>query len=333
MWIKSEIGVLMAIEKGNSMNKLICLCVFLLGSTESLASERIYLGTGDINGVYYQIGGELCRLATNSSLNYRCAVVPSSGSIENLALLESKQINFAIVQSDWAFQASHGLGLFSGKPNNSLRALFATHAEPFTLVVRADSRLHSLDDIRGKKVNFGQVGSGTRQTAIALLNTMKFNIRDVQEVDVSAPGEALCKGDIDLFTMVSGHPNKTLVDTAKQCPVRFLPIEGDVLTTLLANSPYYQKSQIPPRLYPGNVKPVPTFATAAILVTSANTSDEQAYAITKGMLNEQTNFNKQTFAYANLFRLNRHRTGKVLPIEQHPGAKRYFNELTQLGKL
>lgn len=315
------------------MNKIIWLCIFLFGSTQSVAYERIYLGSGDINGIYYQIGGELCRLATNSSLNYRCAVVPSSGSIDNLALLEAKQINFAMVQSDWAFQASHGLGFFSGKPNHALRALFATHAEPFTLVVRADSRLHSIEDIKGQKVNFGQVGSGTRQTAITVLNAMKLNIKDVQDVDVAAPGEALCEGDIDVFAIVSGHPNKTLVETAKQCPIRFLPIKGVVLSAILANSPYYQKSQIPPRLYLGNLNPVPTFAVAAILVTLASTSNEQAYAITKGMLNEQTNFNKQTFAYANLFRLNRHRTGKVLPIEQHPGAVRYFDELKQSGKL
>lgn len=315
------------------MNKSIWLSIFLLSSLQSFASERIYLGTGNINGIYYQIGGELCRLATNSSLNYRCAVVPSSGSIDNLALLDAKQINFAMVQSDWAFQARNGLGFFSGKPSHGLRALFATHAEPFTLVVRADSQLHSIEDIKGKKVNFGQVGSGARQTAMTLLNKIDINIRDVQEVDVTYPGDALCKGDVDVFAMVSGHPNKTLVDTAKQCAFRFLPIEGAVLSAILTNSPYYQKSQIPPRLYPGNVKPVPTFAVAAILVTSANTSNEQAYAITKGMLNEQTNFNKQTFAYANLFRLNRHRTGKVLPIEQHPGAVRYFDELKQSDKL
>ncbi|MEN3788622.1 TAXI family TRAP transporter solute-binding subunit [Aeromonas veronii] len=315
------------------MNKLIWLSIFLLSSAQSFASERVYLGTGDINGIYYQIGGEFCRLATNSSLNYRCAVVPSSGSIDNLALLEAKQINFAMVQSDWAFQASHGQGIFSGKPIQGLRALFATHAEPFTLVVRADSNLHSIEDIKERKVNFGQIGSGTRQTAISVLNAMRLNIKDVQEVDVAAPGESLCRGGIDAFAMVSGHPNKTLVETSKHCSIRFLPIDGNILAAILANAPYYQKSQIPPRLYPGNLSAVTTFAAAAILVTSATTSDEQAYAITKGMLNEQTNFNKQTFAYANLFRLNRHRTGKVLPIEQHPGAIRYFNELKQSGKL
>lgn len=315
------------------MNKIIWLCFCLFGSISTIASERIYLGTGDINGIYYQIGGELCRLATNSSLSYRCAVVPSSGSIENLALLEAKQINFAMVQSDWAFQASQGQGLFSGKPIYGLRALFATHAEPFTLVVRADSPVHVLNDIKGRKVNFGSLGSGTRQTAITVLNAIKLNINDVQEKEVTSPGESLCRGEIDVFAMVSGHPNKTLVETSKQCPIRFLPIDGNTLTAVLKNAPYYQKSQIPPRLYPGNLSAVTTFATAAILVTSATTSDEQAYAITKGMLNEQTNFNKQTFAYANLFRLNRYRTGKVLPIEQHPGAIRYFNELKKSGKL
>ncbi|PJG57810.1 TAXI family TRAP transporter solute-binding subunit [Aeromonas cavernicola] len=306
------------------MNKIFYFMLLFISSC--IASERLYLGTGDINGIYYQIGGEFCRLATNSNLNYRCAVVPSSGSIENLSLLENNEINFAIVQSDWVYQAYQGIGPFKEKPMNELRAIFATHAEPFTLVVKANADINSVLDLKNKKIYIGMPNSGTRQTAINLFSKVNLSLNDLKEVNVEYPSEALCKGAIDAFAMVSGHPNKTLVETTKLCDIKFIAIDKAILDKLMMGSPFYQKSQIPPRLYPGNIKPIPTFAVAAILVTSSSTNPDKVYALTKGMLDQQTNFNKQTFAYANLFRLNKHRVGKVIPIEQHPGAKKYFDE-------
>lgn len=309
------------------------LLLLLLPSLWSQATERFYLGTGDISGIYYQIGGEFCRLATQANHQNRCAVVPSSGSIENLALLKSGKVNIAMVQSDWAYQAFRGSGVYHANPQPQLRALFATHAEPFALVVRADAKLRQLGDLAGQRLYLGPAGSGTRQTALTLLRLSGLTPKAIQEVKTDDPGEALCRGQIAMFAMVSGHPNRTLVDTAKQCDIRFLPIPPDTITKLLVDAPYYQRSQIPARLYPGNLQPTPTFAVAAILLTTAEAPDAGVYQMVKGMLGEGAHFNQQTFAYANLFRLPRYQTGKVLPITQHPGALRFFQELKQAGKL
>lgn len=102
---------------------------------------------------------------------------------------------------------------------------------------------------------------------------------------------------------------------------------------LIQDVKYYQRSQIPARIYPGNLKATPTFAIAATLVTNATMPEEAVYQLTKAMVDQQTRFNEQTYGYANMFYRARNKTGPVLSIEQHPGAARYFAELKAAGKL
>ncbi|KAL8188459.1 UNVERIFIED_CONTAM: hypothetical protein K2H54_000171 [Gekko kuhli] len=171
------------------------------------------------------------------------------GSIENLRQLKSGETRYALVQSDWLYQASHGLGPYASQPQPELRAIFATHAEPFTIVVRADGDITSLEQLKLAPIDMGLKSSGTRQTALALFNVLGAKEQESRSQE---------RGQ-------SGRP--------KRCAVRFLPIEGATRDQLLKGVKYYQRSQVPARIYPGNLKATPTFAIAATLVTTASTPE------------------------------------------------------------
>ncbi len=298
-----------------------------------LMAESITIGTGGEQGIYHQITKEFCRLAHEADEQLKCALQGTSGSIENLQRLKSGDSSYAMVQSDWLYQASKGLGPFATQPQPELRALFATHAEPFTIVIRADGDITSLEQLKLVPIDMGLKGSGTRQTALALFNKLGAQEQDLDLKSMANQSDALCSKQIDAFALVMGHPNRIVLDTAKRCAVRFLPIEGAIRDQLLKGVKYYQRSQVPARIYPGNLKATPTFAIAATLVTNAAMPEESVYRLTKAMLTQQTKFNEQTYGYANMFHRARNKTGPVLSIEQHPGAAKYFEELKAAGKL
>ncbi|MGX5836456.1 TAXI family TRAP transporter solute-binding subunit [Aeromonas piscicola] len=313
------------------MNRLGSLLA-LLWPLPLLASPMI-IATGGEQGIYHQVAKEFCLLANKSDPELQCKLQATSGSIENLRQLQTGQIPYALVQSDWLYQASRGLGPYANQPQPELRAMFATHAEPFTIVVRADGDITTLAQLKLAPIDMGLKSSGTRQTALALLNLLGAKEQDLDLKSAGNLAEALCSKQIDAYGLVMGHPNRIVLDTTKRCAIRFLPIEGDIRDRLLKGVKYYQRSQVPARIYPGNLKATPTFAIAATLVTNAVTPEADVYRLTRAMLTQQTSFNEQTYGYANLFHKARNKTGPVLSIEQHPGAAKYFAELKAAGKL
>ena len=208
-----------------------------------------------------------------------------------------------------------------------------THAEPFTIVVRADGDITTLEQLKLAPIDMGLKNSGTRQTALALFSVLGAKEQDLDLKSVANLSEALCSKQIDAYGLVIGHPNRIVLETSKRCAIRFMSVEGAIREQLLQGVKYYQRSQIPARIYPGNLKATPTFAIAATLVTNAITPDKDVYHLTKAMLSQQTSFNEQTYGYANLFHKARNKTGPVLSVTQHPGAARYFEELKAAGKL
>ena len=298
-----------------------------------LMAETVTIATGGEQGIYHQITKEFCRLAHEVDEQLECKLQATSGSIENLQRLKSGEASYAMVQSDWLYQASKGLGPFATQPQPELRALFATHAEPFTIVIRADGDITSLEQLKLAPIDMGLKSSGTRQTALALFNILGAKEQDIDLKSMANLPDALCSKQIDAFALVMGHPNRIVLDTAKRCPVSFLAIEGATRDQLLKGVSYYQRSQVPARIYPGNLKATPTFAIAATLVTNAAMPEASVYRLTKAMLTQQTKFNEQTYGYANMFHRARNKTGRVLSIEQHPGAAKYFEELKAAGKL
>ena len=299
----------------------------------SLHAVSVTIGTGGEQGIYYQVIKEFCRLAHKSDPTVQCKPQASSSSIENLRLLQAGEIPYALVQSDWLYQASQGTGPFARQPQPELRTLFATHAEPFTIVVRADGDITTLEQLKLAPIDMGLKNSGTRQTALALFSVLGAKEQDLDLKSVANLSEALCSKQIDAYGLVIGHPNRIVLETSKRCAIRFMSVEGAIREQLLQGVKYYQRSQIPPRIYPGNLKATPTFAIAATLVTNAITPDKDVYHLTKAMLSQQTSFNEQTYGYANLFHKARNKTGPVLSVTQHPGAARYFEELKAAGKL
>jgi TRAP transporter TAXI family solute receptor len=310
----------------------ICLGLGLMVSPTPVVAKMTFvtIGTGGITGVYYPTGGAICRIVNKKRKVYgiRCTVESTGGSVFNVNAIMAGDLEFGVVQSDRQFQAMKGLAEWKDKgPQKDLRAVFAVHPESITLVAANDAGIKSINDLRGKRVNIGNPGSGQRQNSIDGLTNAGINYKkDLKAEGVKAaeaPG-LLQDGRIDAFFYTVGHPSGAIKEaTAGRRKVHFVPITA--VDKLLKKYPYYAKAVIPIKLYPGatNTKDVQTFGVKATFVTSAKVPDRLVYAITKEVFDNFESFKKLHPAYQVLTKQNM-LEGMSAPV--HPGAMKYYKE-------
>ena len=172
-----------------------------LGGAAS-AQEFISIGTGGVTGVYYPTGGAICRLVNKSRKEHgiRCAVESTGGSVYNINTIKAGELEFGVAQSDWQYHAYNGTSTFADNPFPEIRAVMSVHPEPFTLVVRADSGIESFEDLKGKRVNVGNPGSGQRATMEVVMDAFGLEMGDfalATEYKGSEMATQLCDGNID----------------------------------------------------------------------------------------------------------------------------------------
>lgn len=312
----------------------ICMSMVLAGQAHPDAVQAkvrfVTIGTGGITGVYYPTGGAISKIINKKRKEYgiRCTVESTGGSVFNVNAVMSGDLEFGIVQSDRQYQAWKGLAEWKDKgPQKDLRAVFSIHPESVTLVAAEDSGIKSVGDLRGKRVNIGNPGSGQRQNSIDALEAAGIDYtKDIIAEHVKAaeaPG-LLQDGRIDAFFYTVGHPSGAIKEaTAGRRKVRIVPITA--IDSLLSKFSYYAPATIPVKFYPGaaNSKDVPTFGVKATFVTSVKVPDDVVYAITKEVFENFERFKKLHPAYEVLTRKGMLQ-GLSAPI--HPGAMRYYRE-------
>ena len=298
---------------------LVLLLSILSPVSYGASREPIVIAGGDIQGVYFQIAGEFCRLASLDDPDLSCSVMPSEGAAENLQLLRDGVVNVALVQGDLLFWAQRGEGPYQGQAMPQLRSIMATHAEPITLIVR-QSQKAEISALQGKPVYLGAESSGSRVTAQAVLKHFGLPGIEKQELSVDDPGAALCEGKIDAWALVIGHPNKRVLDVSKRCAIQFVPIRAKNTSGAAEKYPFYRSSQIPGRLYPGVLNSTPTLALPAIVVTTDTMDNRLVHELITGYWQHRKSFNKKVSAYANLFRLPAHMEQAAALIPMHPAA-------------
>lgn len=320
---------------GLSLLMLLILVQFTFAGGQG-ESKFVTIGTGGVTGVYYPTGGAISRMVNAKYDEYgiKATVESTGGSVYNINAVMSGDLDFGIAQSDRQFQAYKGLAEWADAgAQEDLRAVFSIHPEAVTLVASVESGIESVADLKGKRVNLGNPGSGNLGNAKDVLAAAGLTEEDVQAEAVKAveaPG-LLNDGRIDAFFYTVGHPNGNIKEaTAGRVKVRIVNIDGEVLKAMTDKYSYYAAARIPKSEYPmaANTADPMTVGVKATLVTSASVSEDVVYAITKEVFENFDSFKGLHPAYQVLTKEDM-LTGLSAPI--HPGALKYYEEagLTQ----
>jgi TRAP transporter TAXI family solute receptor len=291
----------------------------------------ISIGTGGVTGVYYPTGGAICRLVNKDRKEHgiRCSVESTGGSVYNVNTIRSGELEFGVAQSDVQAASYKGEGKFADQgPFEGLRSVFSVHPEPFTIVVRADSGIEKFEDLKGKRVNVGNPGSGQRDTMEIVMAGFGMTMDDfalATELKGSEMSQALCDNKIDVMMYTVGHPAAAIQEAASTCDTRLISVTGAPIDKLVAENSYYRKATIPANMYTGTDYDVTTFGVGATFVTSADVPEDVVYVVAKAVMANIEDFKKLHPAFANLEPAQMIKDGLTAPL--HPGAEKAYKEL------
>jgi len=311
---------------------LLILLSVLFVSCNQQQTNFVTIGTGGVTGVYYPTGGAISRMINQQKDVYqiKATVESTPGSVYNINAVLSGDLDFGIAQSDRQYQAYHGLAEWADSgAQEELRSVFSIHPESITLIASEESGINSLADLKGKRINLGNPGSGQLQNSRDILKAIgldekDFNAEFVKAVE--APG-LLQDERIDAFFYTVGHPNGNIKEsTSGRIKVKIIPITGPEIDKMLEEYPYYAKSVIPKEFYPNslNEEDINTIGVKATFITSMKVNNDIVYAMTKEVFENLEEFKKLHPAYKVLTRENM-MDGLSAPL--HEGAIKYFKEV------
>lgn len=301
----------------------------LTGSPALAQQKFVTVGTGGVTGVYYAVGGAVCRLMNKdrATTGIRCSVESTGGSVFNVNAIKSGELEFGLSQSDVQYNAAKGEGTFKDKADADLRAVFSVHPEPFTVLARKEAGVTKFEDFKGKRFNVGNPGSGTRASMEQLLGKLGWKLSDFSlaaELKADEQGTALCDNKIDGFYYGVGHPSAAIQDPTTACGAKLISVTGPAVDALLKEYPYYAKATIPGGMYANNPNPTETYGVLATVVSSAKVPEATVYAMTKAVFENFEEFKKLHPAFANLDPKKMIKDGLSAPL--HPGAVKYYKE-------
>lgn len=296
--------------------------------------------TGGTVGTYFPIGGVIANAISNPPGSRPCddggscgvpglvaTSVASNGSVSNAAAIGNGTAQSGFVQSDVAYWAYSGTGIYEGRPRlESLRAITNLYPESFHLVARKDAGIKSVAGLRGKRVSLDEPGSGTLVDARLILAAYGLSERDFKAVYLPAQqvADQLRAGAIDAFFNVSGWPQSSVADLAATIGIDLVPIDGPEAARLTRQYGFFSLDEIPSGTYK-DVSGVKTVSVHALWLTSIRQPEELIYQITTALWNPNSRkLLDSGHAKGRDIRLESALVGVGIPL--HPGAQKFYKE-------
>ena len=298
-----------------------------LSAPQAMAKQDILFGGAAITGVYYQVALQISNMMNkHAGGEYNYIGRPTGGSVFNINALDRGAFDFAVAQSDRNFQGYKGTADWEGKPVTGLRSVFSMHPETVMLVTRKDAGINSVADLKGKRVNIGNPGSGQRGNAEDVLRmygldfTKDFTTEALQQAEAS---RALVDQKIDAFFYTVGNPSAAIEEPAQSVDLDMIPINSDAIKAFVAEHPYYIMTSIPAGTYRGIDKDIETYAVTATVVTNESVSEQVVYDMVKTVFENLDELRASHAAFRNL-KTEEMLQGLSAPL--HPGAEKYYKE-------
>lgn len=298
------------------------------------------IGTGATAATYFPIGGLIANAISNPPGSRACAdggscgvpglvatSVASNGSVANANAIAAGTMQSGFVQSDIAYWAYTGTGIYEGRPKaDGLRAIASLYPESFQLVARKGSGIKTVTDLKGKRLSLDEPGSGTLVDARLILAAYGLTEKDLKAeyLKTQQAADKLKDGALDAFFSVSGWPNGAISELAVTTGIDLVPIAGPEAEGLVKKFSFFAADEIPDDAYK-NTAGVKTVSVNAVWTTSIKQPEALIYAITAALWNSNTRkLLDSGHAKGKVIKLEASQQGMGIPL--HPGAERFYKE-------
>lgn len=290
----------------NIVSKLTCAAIVsVVAAGTAYAQDPTFfrIGTGSAGGTYFPIGGTIangisappgarpCDKGGQCGVPGLIAIAQSTtASVFNNTAVQNGELEAGLAAADVTRSMFLGEGKFDGKPHPKLRIVANLYPEDLHLVLPKDASITSMSDLAGKRVGIAQAGSGTQVAVEMMLAEWGVTRDNMEEAELnnSQSAERLADGQLDAYFYAAGWPVSAMVQLATTKGMELHSFTDDDLKKINDLIPAYIPSSIPANVYEGVDYEVKTPAVSALLVVSADLSDELVYGITKALWNDNT---------------------------------------------
>ncbi len=288
-------------------------------------TQRYVIVSGGQSGVYYPTASAIARLAQRADPNLMIDVQTSGGSVANARAIGQGDAHLAMMQNDIASYARRGREMFD-TPIPNLVGVAALYPEHIQVVAHADSGIDSINDLAGKRVAIGAIGSGTEANARQILEAYGVNEDDlvrVERLSASESRQYLQDRRVDAAFFTFGVGTAAIQELALMSDIKLIPVDGEERQALLDEYDFYREATIPAGSYDGVDADVPTVSVMATLVARDDVPREVIDAVLRGMFENLEDFHA---THARLRQVNRTDAADGLTMPKHTAAGAYYDE-------
>ena len=279
--------------------------------------------TGPPGGGFYPLGEGLARAYASSIPDVTVQPLPSGGAVANAEAIQQGSADIGFAFSDVAYIAFGG-GIDRGsRPYDRLRGVAVLQLTPLHFVVRAESGIRSITDLRGRRVSVGLPGTGTALTVQLVLKAFGLDRAQIVEENYAFDEAArrLVDGSLDAMFDTAIYPAHS-VETATAAGAHLLPLVGPSIDRLRRDYPFFRAAVIPRNTYPGITGAVRTIGVDSLLVCSRDLDESLVHDLTKGFFDALPSLSSSVDA----LRFMDLEQSPATPIPLHAGAARFYRE-------
>jgi len=285
---------------------------------------QISIITGSTGGTYFPLGGAMANVWSKYIDNLQVTAQPGGASVESINRVNAGEVELGMAMNNIADDAWFGKGRWEGKPIQNFRAIGVIYPEVYQGVALKGSGIKSLEDLRGKRVAVGPVGSGTQVLSEGVFGIVGLKFDDMK-AEYDGFGDAANKmkdGQLDANFGVLAVPAAAIQDIMTAREIDVIEIDDDLFAKIKAEYPFFAQFIIPAGTY-GNENDVKTINCQAALYVSPDLPDDVVYEITK-VFYEKASEIEAAHAAGRYISLEKALDG--ITTKLHPGALKYYLE-------
>jgi len=306
-----------------------------------LGSSRVsfQIATGSTGSLYFPVGQAIAGIISHPPGMGRCETATvcgpagvilsartSEGAADNLRSVNQGLVDSGLSEGDVIAAAVKGQGVFrrSGRATH-LRIIASLFDEQVHLVAAAKSDIHSMADLRGKRVMLGGMeNTGALMRTRAILAAYRVTRVRVVPFESGNAAQLLREGKIDAFFNMTAAPLDSVHDLIGQNLARLVPLDGEGRERLLKQVPQLRATLIPAGLYP-RIGAVETVGARAYWVTRDGEPDPLIYGITRALFHP-ANRAPLAAGHHGAGQISLYQAAANPPAPLHSGAARFYRE-------
>ena len=214
---------------------ILATAVFAAGCIRSEPGGRARLAAGDPGGLYLAFAEILAKRVHARYPGVAVDVLPTEGSVENLARLRSGDVDMGLALADVA-ERDRATGPAATAPH----AVARVYENYLQVIVRDSAAAQQLSDLEGMRVSIGAARSGAAATSEVLFEAAGLRGRvDILRYRLREALARLADGSVDALVWSGGVPTPAITDLDAELPLRILDI-SQLATPMshLAGYPY-----------------------------------------------------------------------------------------------